>query len=474
MSLLARLRRELGPDAVSQAADVRTSEHVSGRSAGEPIAWVRPSSTRCVETIVRASREHGVRIVPVGAATTFWGGLDVGGALALDTRALRSPPLVDRQTRYARVGAGITIRELDIAAREAGLVLASRPDSAGDTPMGSLFAVGSTSGLGMGHGLAIEQVTGATAVLGTGDVVRVGTSRFLHDRPGGAHGLPNALSLLASAQGRAGIVTELDVLLRPAPYVATFRAARVVRSLPALEALLELLSTARSALDARTLDTFRVELGREGARAEIRVEVMARSFSDRALQDAVRSATDLGAQLSLLGFSGRVEGEPPDARRGVGPAYEYHWSCPVDEHRKRLKSAAFWGIEATTGWGSTLVDCVRHAADLFETVAEVHPRHRRLAFYPGHHVVSVGVHVLAPRTTDTISRTIGRLEEAARDVLRVGVPYRTGVLWRDALDDLSSSPEREPTRAMMGSIFAALDPDGLIGSVTRAGARDGA
>lgn len=103
-------------------------------------------------------------------------------------------------------------------ARTHGLCLRAYPDTAGDTPAGTLVAVGATAGLGLGRILPIEQVTSATLVLGSGEVVRVGASHALGGPPFARQGLPDLLGLFTAAEGRGALVTQLGLALAPAPF----------------------------------------------------------------------------------------------------------------------------------------------------------------------------------------------------------------------------------------------------------------
>src|SRR5580704_1937805 len=107
--LVDALRAALGEARVTSCVDgdpdPRTARHVSGRSVGRPCCWVRPGTTSHCAQVVRLARAHGTAVCPVGEATTFWDGLRVAGAVALDVTALREPLAVDPTRRLVWAGA---------------------------------------------------------------------------------------------------------------------------------------------------------------------------------------------------------------------------------------------------------------------------------------------------------------------------------------------------------------------------------
>jgi hypothetical protein len=443
-AILDRVRRALGDAAVSVAGesdrDPRTQEPVSGRSFGAPIAWVRATSTEECAKVLRLAHEERVPVAVVGEATTFWDGLRVEGAIALDATRLRGPLHIDVERRIAWAGAARSVREIDVAARAHGLALAAYPDTGGDTPIGSLVAVGCTAGLGMGRGLPIEQLTGATVVTGAGEVVRLGASHALGHAAFTRHGLPDALGLFVAAEGAAAVITEVGLTLVPAGYVVVGRAAGQGSELP-LERMHAALVVARGGLDRGVLDTLRFEAGCKARMPQISWEAFLRVLSFRSPEDALAEARDLASELeAAIGGKILLEPESAEARRGKGKDYDRRYSVPPGEHRRQLRSGAFWGAEVAVGWGSELRACSERLAALFRDAASVEPLHRRFGVYAGHHVVSVGVQVLGRRDPDAVNALEQAIATCLPNLLDLGgVPYRTGNLWRAALKERESA-----------------------------------
>jgi FAD/FMN-containing dehydrogenase len=443
--IAAALEAALGAAAVTRTDEVdpdeRTAAHVSGRDVGRPICWVRPAGVEALATVVRLASEAGIAVVPVGGATAYWDPLRLAGAIAVDTRSLREPFVLDEAARFVHAGAGWSIREIDQRARRHGLCVAARPDAGGDTPVGALVAVGSTAGLGLGVASPIELVSGATVVSGRGEILRLGASHALHGQPFARHGAPEALGLVAAAEGRGAIVGEVGLLLHVAPHIATVRS----RGRAPLAALLEV---ARAELDRGRLESYRIELVDE-------LEVMARTLGRDASGEALAAARDVAAALADAGLRAtepQVESEA--ARRGEEPEYEYHWAFPAGEHRARLQGGALWGVEVSVSWRA-VVACAARLQRLFLDLAGLPLITRRLAIYPAPHAVTVGVQAIARRGPD-VEALVARLEPALPDLLALGaVPYRRGHLWRAAL-------ERRGGRPWVEALIDGLDPHRFV------------
>jgi FAD/FMN-containing dehydrogenase len=465
-ALVDALREALGDESVTDCergdGDPRTAQHVSGRAVGRPLCWVRPASTEACAAAVRVARAHGAPVCPVGDATTFWDGLRVEGAIALDVTALRSPLTIDRARRLAWAGAGCSVRAIDRAARALGLCLAAYPDASGDTPVGTLVAIGTTAGVGMGRALPIEQVTGATAVLGSGEIVRVGASHALGGPPFMRHGLPDLLGLMTAAEGRAALLTEIGLALVPAPHCVQGRIEGRLDHAPDADDVLSVLATARRALDRGALDTFRLELGSPGDEEAVQFEVLFRSFSHRGATDAHDEAARLRSELqAALGKAATLEAETARGRAGELPEYDARFSVPPGQHRARVEGGSFWGAEVATSWGDDLRGCLARLLSLHHDLARLRPLHRRLGVYPASHSVSVGVQALGRGGEQRAAELAAQIAAALPDLLAAGgVPYRAGNLWHQALAARLGSASDAP--AAIERCLRALDPDGVL------------
>jgi FAD/FMN-containing dehydrogenase len=459
--LVEALRQALGEDAVTSCLEIpdgddRTARSLTGLDLGTPLAWVRPRCTEDCVLLVRAAREAGAHIAIVGEATTFWDGLRPGGCIALDTRALTGGLEIDADRRLAWAGAGRTVREVDRAARGKGLALAAYPDAAGDTPVGSMLAVGCTAGLGLGRAIPVEQITAATVVTGDGEVLRLGASHGLGSAAFARHGFPDLLGLFEAAEGTAGIVTEVGLALVPAGYSATGRACGRGTAFPHIE-LSRAARAARWGLDRGIVETFRFEVGADGQGGDVGWEVFYRVYSLRSASDAAAEGKEMAGQLERAGFrevAMHVESE--NGRRGESPDYDARYAIPPGQHRTRLAGGAFWGAEVALGWGPELAAGVERLARLFDEASSLDVVHRRFGVYPAPHAVSAGVQVLGRRQPAAVEALRDLIRRALPDLVACGgVPYRRGNLWSPVL-------EARAVAAATSRVLSALDPFGVL------------
>ena len=463
--LFGHLREVLGQDAVTAFAeggdvDPRIGDHVSGVDVGVPLGWVRPSDTFSVAAVLARASEAGARVVPISEATTFWGGMSVKGALVLDLRSLTSPLVVDRSSRVARVGAGVSVRDLDVAARKEGLCLKGAPDADGANSVGSMLAVGTSAGLGLGYGLPVESLSGATAVSGAGEVLHFGTANLLGERGHCRFGMPDLLGLITSAQGRGAVITELSVLLGSVPYTYKARALRAGGGTFTLEEHLRCIREIRPGLDRSCIETWCVE-SHYGEGEPSRTEVSMRTRSHRSSNHAARDLAALLRPLEDLITTEEVEEETAASMKGDSPDYDRRWSIPLGEHRSRLKGTAFWGLEVNTSWGDDCAEALAQFYDLLPRVQALLPHHIRFSLYPSSHLISMGLFVSGRCTR--VDELVKVLTEAARGMVSLGVvPYRRGPLWDRALKDRLEETGRMATWSMTEACLRNLDPAGVL------------
>ncbi|MBB2993515.1 FAD/FMN-containing dehydrogenase [Mycolicibacterium iranicum] len=224
--------------------DGRSIDH-TGRYRGHAAALVRPGSTDEVAAVLRACRDAGVNVTVQGGRTSLVAGtVPEHDDVLLSTERLRDLGDVDVEERRVRVGAGVTLAEVQRAAAAAGLVfgvdLAAR-DSATVGGMASTNAGGLRT---VCYGNMGEQVIGLDVVLPDGTVVHR-HSQVRSDNTG-----YDLASLFVGAEGTLGVITALDLRLHPLPrhrvtaicgfadldsLIATGRAFRDMEGIAALE-----------------------------------------------------------------------------------------------------------------------------------------------------------------------------------------------------------------------------------------------
>ncbi|MBX3026438.1 FAD-binding oxidoreductase [bacterium] len=428
---LARLRDALGADRVLEGAPAAAALRGRGLNPGSdpaPRYLLRPRTTEECRRAVAELAAVGASAWPIAALTTFWEPHRATIAVGIDTLGLRAPCRVDARERVGYFGAGIAIREADRLARAHGLCLLAYPDSDGGTSLGSLAAVGCTTGLGMGRVQPLDQVIGLTVVSRAGSVLRTGASwRLGHG--GAAHGMPDATGLFLASQGEHGVITEVLLALAPAPYLAARWWAAPCGGADQLVGQLE---GARRELDQGVVDSLRLETVAGGREAPRATEWFLRCWA----ADSPQVADDRCASAARRLGAGEARAwvESPAGRRGEPPDDDLRYSLPPGSHQQRTGTAGFLGIEVTVNWGDQLAPSLRILTDLFAALGDLGLGHRRLGIYPGPHVVAIGVQAMLSGGETTADAVREIMATAVEPLSALGaVPYRPGRLWRDVM-----------------------------------------
>ena len=169
-----------------------------------PDVVVRPPSAEEVAAVVALAGRAGTAItVRAGASTSHGGCLPVRGGVVLDMSALNGTVSLDEETSTACVRAGTVWTALERRLAEHDLAPLAVPSSAPASTVGGWL---STMGFGIGslkYGPFVEHVRSAEVVLADGSVRRVTRET---DPP---------LDWLAASEGTLGVVTEIELRVRP-------------------------------------------------------------------------------------------------------------------------------------------------------------------------------------------------------------------------------------------------------------------
>ncbi|QKG26798.1 FAD-binding oxidoreductase [Actinomadura verrucosospora] len=178
---------------------------------GTPAALVRAGSTEDVRAVVAACAEHGVPVVPRGAGTGLSGGANaLDGCVVLSLEAMNEIVEIDAAERLAVVQPGVVNDVLRLAAAERGLWYPPDPASSPWSTIGGNTATNAGGVCCVKYGVTRDYVLAVEAVVGRGEVVRLGRRTAK-----GVAGY-DLCGLMVGSEGTLGVITEVTVRLRGA------------------------------------------------------------------------------------------------------------------------------------------------------------------------------------------------------------------------------------------------------------------
>ncbi|WP_448421980.1 FAD-binding oxidoreductase [Mycolicibacterium sp. XJ1819] len=349
MRLSDQLAGIVGAAHVSTDPDVlagRSVDH-TGRYHGRATVLVRPGAADEVAAVLRTCRDAGAHVTVQGGRTSLVAGtVPEHDDVLLSTERLRELGDVDTDERRIRVGAGVTLAEVQHAAAEAGLVfgvdLAAR-DSATVGGMASTNAGGLRT---VRYGNMGEQVVGMDVVLPDGTVLRR-HSRVRMDNTG-----YDLTSLFVGAEGTLGVITGLDLRLHPVPshrvtaicgfadLDGVVAAGRIFRDMAGIAAL-ELVDARASALTAAHAGVPAPVAGAWQLLIELagdadQTERLAGALADVGMSGEPAVGVDAGAQQRLW----RVREAVADVLGAYGPPLKFDVSLPLSAISRFAAAAA--------------------------------------------------------------------------------------------------------------------------------------
>ncbi|QXG74546.1 FAD-binding oxidoreductase [Modestobacter sp. L9-4] len=181
-----------------------------GDASDAPDVVVSPADTAQVAALLHTCSQLGVVVVPYGGGGSGVGGLagtdaDDRPVVAVDLHRMADVSAIDAPSSLVTVGPGLHCSALETRLATDGLTLGAAPEGWGLATVGGCAASRSAAG----HGHFADLVTGLTLATPTG-VLTLGTVA------GGAAG-PDLLGLALGSEGTLGVVTELQLRVRPAP-----------------------------------------------------------------------------------------------------------------------------------------------------------------------------------------------------------------------------------------------------------------
>lgn len=214
-------RGVLGPARVRTAPqELARFERATFATSSRVPAVLAPESRGQVRSLVKIAARHGVPLYPVSRGRNWGFGSAVpttDGAVVVDLSDLNRIVAFDEELAHVTVEPGVSFRQLYefLRERRSKLFVATTGASPEASVIGNALERGDGSGP---NGDRIQHVCALEVVLGTGEVVHTGFSRFDGTPLAPLHklGVGPALDGLFS-QSNLGIVTEMTAWLTPLP-----------------------------------------------------------------------------------------------------------------------------------------------------------------------------------------------------------------------------------------------------------------
>ncbi len=206
MPHLRQLARELGAHKVLLDLPDRVLYRYDAIAEGEvPLAVVLPESTEDVVRVVRWSREHGVPLVPRGAASGLSGGaVPVSQGVVVSFTRMRTLR-IDPDRRIAEVEPGVVTFEISEAASPYGLYYPPDPASHKQSTIGGNLAENAGGPQCFKKGVTGDYVAELEWVDAEGMVHRSGREAY------------DVAGLLVGSEGTLAMITRAWLRLEPRP-----------------------------------------------------------------------------------------------------------------------------------------------------------------------------------------------------------------------------------------------------------------
>lgn len=214
-AMRAELARLLGAEHVLQvdARSAYNSDAARRRGLeGHADAVVLPGDSQQVAAVVGWCYEHDVPIVARGGGTGLLGGaVPTQGGVVVSLERMRRVRELEPALWRIYPEAGVSTRDVQRLARENGLFFGPDPGASEQSQIGGNVATNAGGPHALKYGVTGAWVAGLEAVLAPGELVHVG-GWARKDVAG-----YDVKSLLIGSEGTLGVITAVQLRLRPAP-----------------------------------------------------------------------------------------------------------------------------------------------------------------------------------------------------------------------------------------------------------------
>lgn len=178
----------------------------------QPLALVRPRTTKDASLILKSCNDMGLNVVPQGGMTGLVGGANPDAhSIALSLELMRGVEEVDPVSSTAVVQAGVPLEALQEAAGNAGCMFGLDLGARGSCTVGGAISTNAGGNRVLRYGMMRELVLGVEAVLPNGTVIE-DMNRMVKNNAG-----YDLKQLFIGTEGTLGVVTRAVLKLHAAP-----------------------------------------------------------------------------------------------------------------------------------------------------------------------------------------------------------------------------------------------------------------
>jgi len=438
-----------------------------GKWTGRAIAVAQPDSTEGVAAVLKWCHVHGVPVVPQGGNTGLSGGStpdDSGRALVLSLARLNKLRAVDPVNNTIVVEAGVTLQQVQDAAREAGRLFPLSLAAQGSCTIGGNLATNAGGTQVLRYGNARELCLGLEVVTADGEVWN-GLRGLRKDNTG-----YDLRDLFIGSEGTLGVITAAVLKLFPQP------AAQVVAfvAVPSPAAAVQLLQLAQARL-AAALTAFELM-------SDTCIGLVEKHVDAARLPLAGRSPWYVLLEVSVFGEGQHDEGHAAAAIEGLlEAALEQDLATDAALSTSLAQFRSLWALredisESQGAEGKTIKHDIalpisriaEFIASTDAAIARAFPGQRMVVFgHLGdgnlHYNVSPAIGKIGPEHHAAFVALEGPMNRLVHDAVvaqggSISAEHGLGVLRRDESARYKSAVELR----LMAAVKSALDPHGLM------------